>query len=198
MNTKLHLSASALVTAILCAPAFASAADSPAPSADTTSSEASSSHATTNPFSMALLAGHGFKDAFKTGFGGRLGYTFPNKIYIGASFLYHVGTQEGPVRANVTYGGAEGGYDFAAGPALLRAYAGAGAINVDAIVTMPAVGDFPGARISANETRFGVWPGVSLLLPFENGSAFVGIDAKYVIVENASALNTYGTFGLAL
>lgn len=46
--------------------------------------------------------------------------------------------------------------------------------------------------------HFAFWPGASLLFPFENGSAFVGIDAKYVVVENASAFNTYGTFGLAL
>lgn len=89
--------------------------------------EQASTPSARSPFSMALLAGHGFKDAFGTGFGGRLGYTLPNRIYIGGSALYHVGTKTDLVEANVWYGGGEVGYDLAAGPFVIRPYAGVGA-----------------------------------------------------------------------
>ncbi|MBI2395950.1 MAG: hypothetical protein HYV09_40675 [Deltaproteobacteria bacterium] len=151
-----------------------------------------------NPLSMALLAGHGFKDAFRTGFGARLGYTLPSNIYLGGAFVYHVGTTEGPVQANASYGGGELGYDFIAGPAILRAYSGFGVVSANATVTIPPVGTNGAEKMKASESRFGIWPGASLVFPFENGSAFVGVDAKLLIVENATAFNTYGTFGLAL
>ncbi|MBI2390076.1 MAG: outer membrane beta-barrel protein [Deltaproteobacteria bacterium] len=149
------------------------------------------------PMSLALLAGHGFKDAFGTGFGARVGYTVPNKIYLGGSLVYHVGQTQGPVQANVWYGGGEVGYDVAAGPFIIRPYAGVGAASINATVTVAAVGDFAGGKVTASQSRFAVWPGAMFLFPFEQGSAFIGVDAKVVVVDNASALNTYGTFGLA-
>lgn len=185
-----------LLTSLLTITATSVAAASETADAPSTPEPASAPSAT-NPFSMSLLAGHGFKDAFKTGFGGRLGYTLSNKIYLGASMLYHVGTKTDLVEANVSYGGAEVGYDLAAGPFVIRPYAGVGAVYTNVTVTLPAIGTFAGSRTSASDTSIGVWPGAMFLLPFEEGAAFVGVDAKMVIVENASAFNTYGTFGLA-
>jgi hypothetical protein len=146
---------------------------------------------------MALLAGHGFKDAFGTGFGGRLGYTLSNKFYLGAAALYHLGTKTDLVEANVWYAGGEVGYELSAGPFVIRPYAGVGAAGTTATVTLPAVGTFPGSKVTASDTQVAFWPGASLLFPFEDGAAFVGLDAKVVTVQNASAFSTYGTFGLA-
>lgn len=165
--------------------------------ADASSASGGTTSDVRNPFSLALLAGHGFEDAFGTGFGARVGYTLPNRVYLGATFLYHLGMTEGPVQANVNYGGGEVGYDITTGPMLLRAYAGFGLANSSATVTLPTVGGVGGGKVSASDSRFAFWPGASVLLPFEDGAAFVGVDAKYVVVDGGSAFNTYGTFGLA-
>lgn len=65
-------------------------------------------------------------------------------------------------------------------------------------MTVPAIGGTPGSKVSASDTRFALWPGAMFLLPFEAGAAFVGVDAKVVVVDSASAFTAYGTFGLAL
>jgi hypothetical protein len=196
MNKCLLLGAS-LAASIVTASA-ATANEAAATTSDATASAPAASAETTHkPVSMALLAGHGFKDAFQTGFGARVGYTLESKIHVGASFLYHVGTQQGPVQSNAWYGGGEVGYELGAGPMIIRPYVGFGTVSVSAKVTLPAIGDFPGTTATASENRFAFWPGAAFLFPFEDGSAFIGADAKFVVVENASALNTYGTFGLA-
>jgi hypothetical protein len=145
---------------------------------------------------MSLLAGHGFKDAFKTGFGGRLGYTVSNGLYVGGTFIYHTGTSEGLAQGNVWYGGAEVGYDVAAGPFVIRPYAGSGIASVYVKVTVPDIGTIRGGTVEASESRFAFWPGATLLFPFEQGSAYVGIDSKMIVVADASAFTTYGTFGM--
>ncbi|MBI2395451.1 MAG: hypothetical protein HYV09_38130 [Deltaproteobacteria bacterium] len=172
-------------------------ADAPATSVDASAEAPAITTTKLNAVNMALLAGHGFKDAFKTGFGGRVGYTLPSKLHLGGSFVYHVGTTEGLVQSNVWYAGGEVGYDVIAGPLVIRPYAGFGAASISASVTLPPVGQYPGGKASVSESRFAVWPGAMFLFPFEDGSAFVGVDAKFLVVDNASAFNTYGTFGLA-
>jgi hypothetical protein len=149
------------------------------------------------PVSVAFLFGHGQQDAFKTGIGGRLGYTMPNGIYLGGSFVSHFGTQDGPVQSKVWYTGGEVGYELAAGPIVIRPYAGAGIASVHASIYMPAVGNFDGGRVQANESRAVFWPGASLLVPLDGGRAFLGVDAKYLVVANSSAFNTYATLGVA-
>ncbi|MBI2389519.1 MAG: hypothetical protein HYV09_07975 [Deltaproteobacteria bacterium] len=61
-----------------------------------------------------------------------------------------------------------------------------------ASVNLPTVG-----KTTATDSRFAIWPGAMFLLPFEEGSAFVGVDAKLVVVDNSNAFNTYATFGMA-
>ena len=80
---------------------------------------------------------------------------------------------------------------------LLRAYAGVGVANTNVTVALPQAGGELGGKVSASDSRLAFWPGASLLVPFEDGAAFVGIDAKYLVVDGGSAFNAYGTFGLA-
>jgi len=198
--TKRLLVCPLFALSMLTVPTLASANDStssPSTEDHSASSASSAPEAPRNPLSIGLLAGYGDKDAFRTGFGGRIGYTFENSFYLGGVFLYHTGTSNQLFEANVAYGGGEAGYDFKVSALVLRAYGGAGAVNTNVTVTVPPIGQFPGATTSASDTRFGFWPGATLLLPFEDGAAFVGVDAKYLVVQDASALTTYATFGLA-
>lgn len=178
--------------------ANAKAATAAEPTKDEASAVTTEAAPTNNkPVSIAFLVGHGDKDAFKGGIGGRIGYTLANKLYLGGSFTSHFGTREGAVQSNVWYAGGEVGYELDAGPFVIRPYAGAGIASVFASVYIPEAGAFQGGRFSATERRFVFWPGASLLLPFDGGRVFVGVDAKLLVVDKANAFNAYATLGVA-
>src|SRR5688572_7487117 len=100
---KTILSITILVSLALSIAASASASE---PVRDESSANNASSDAPRyRPISAAILVGHGDKDAFKAGIGGRIGYTLRNRIYLGASFVSHFGVQDGPVQANAWYAG---------------------------------------------------------------------------------------------
>jgi len=145
--------------------------------------------------SVAGLVGYGFKDGLNLGLGVRGGYTLPMNLYLGGTFVYHLGKSEstgfGDVKSNIYYFGVEGGYDIAAGPVVVRPYLGLGAATAKA--SFPAVAGFTEAT-SASETRFGLWPGATLLYPI--GPAFVGADARFLIVEDFNAFSLFATGGV--
>ena len=75
------------------------------------------------PWSASLLAGYGFNDAEQFGFGVRGGYTLPMHVYVGATFVYHLGTSERTaVSTNLFYPGVEGATSSRPGPFLVRPY----------------------------------------------------------------------------
>jgi len=192
-----HISITAIASLALVA-ATANVATAAQPNKDEVASAARATEATNkNPLSIAFLFGHGQKEAFKSGIGGRIGYTLRSGLYLGGTFVSHFGTQDGPVQANVWYGGGEVGYQIEAGPLVVRPYAGAGIASVHASIYIPQVGAYEGGRIQATESRVVFWPGASVLLPVDGGRAFLGIDAKYLVVESSSAFNAYATLGVA-
>lgn len=74
---------------------------------------------------------------------------------------------------------------------------GGGIASMFASVYMPRIGTYEGGRISASDSRFALWPGASVLVPFDGGRGFIGIDGRFLIVESANAFNAYGTVGVA-
>lgn len=142
--------------------------------------------------SVGGLLGYGFEDGLKLGLGVRGGYTLPMNVYLGGTFVYHLGESESAggveASANLYYFGAEGGYDIPAGPVVVRPYLGLGAATVSVKIEG---GPFD---VSDSETRFAVWPGATLIYPI--GSAFVGADARFLIVEDSNALGLFATGGL--
>lgn len=148
--------------------------------------------------SVGALLGYGFKDGVDFGVGVRGGYTLPVNVYIGGTFVYHLGksvsTPLGDVSTKLYYFGAEGGYDIPAGPVVIRPYLGLGAAT--AKVDVPGATVFgvtvPGA--SASDTKFAVWPGATLLYPI--GSAFVGADARFLVVSDFNTFSLFATGGI--
>ena len=148
--------------------------------------------------SVAALLGYGFKDPVGVGIGVRGGYTLPMNLYLGGTFVYHLGKSEstglGDVKANLYYFGFEGGYDFAAGPVVVRPYLGLGPATFK--------GSFPGYNLGGvsvpssdtSETRFAFWPGASVLYPLDN--FFIGGDARFLVVEDGNAFSIFATAGL--
>jgi len=148
--------------------------------------------------SAAALLGYGFKDGVGLGLGVRGGYTLPMNLYLGGTFVYHLGKSEstafGDVSTNIYYFGVEGGYDLAAGPVVIRPYLGLGPATGRATIPGISFGGVSTPAVTASDTKFGVWPGATVLYPL--GSAFVGADARFLIVDNFNALSLFATGGL--
>ena len=150
--------------------------------------------------SVALLAGYGVKDGYNVGVGGRVGETLPNRLYLGATFVDHLGitnaTPYGDARYRVWFVGAEGGYEVPTGAFILRPYSGAGAARYTATRCVPFINGVGGCSPSTN-TRFAFWPGVAAL--YRLGPAFLGVDVRFAIVTgetNADAVAALATAGV--
>jgi hypothetical protein len=141
--------------------------------------------------SVAGLLGYGFKDGLNLGLGVRGGYTLPMNVYVGGTFVYHLGNSPGGTDVNVYYFGAEGGYDIPAGPVVVRPYLGLGAATAKATADLSALGL---GKVSNSDTKFALWPGATVLYPI--GSAFVGGDARFLIVDQFNAFSIFATGGM--
>lgn len=148
--------------------------------------------------SVGALVGYGFKDGTNLGLGLRGGYTLPMNLYLGGTFVYHLGksvdTGFGDAKVNVYYLGFEGGYDIGAGPVVIRPYLGLGPAMGHSSSPAISAGAFSIPETSTTDTRFGLWPGATVLFPLS--SAFIGADARYLIVEDFNAFSLFATGGL--
>jgi opacity protein-like surface antigen len=169
-----------------------SAADMPAPEGDASADaaaapvaeEAAADGGAKKPISVALLVGYGVSledgpNPWGLGFGARGGYNL-DKIYLGARFVFYLGSSEdvstgvGTIEQsiNVWELGIEGGYDVALGSTVtLRPELGLGLAgsSVDA-------GGF-----SVSSTDFFLAPGASLLFDVSD-SVFLGVDVRLQLI----------------
>ena len=136
--------------------------------------------------SGAVLVGNGFKDGYNIGFGARAGLTLPLSVYVGGTLIYHLGKTEttaiGDVTSRLLYVGGEGGYDVNAGPLTVRPYLGVGYASLTG-----SAGGF-----SSSTGKLAFWPGAVALFPI--GNLFVGADARYVLIVDASDANAFSLF----
>jgi hypothetical protein len=146
--------------------------------------------------SAALLLGEGFKDGYNFGAGVRAGFTLPLGIYVGGTFVYHLGKTEGgpggDVKANLFYFGPEGGYEISAGPLTVRPYLGLGYANVMGSQPGYTIGSVMLPAQSYSDGKAAVWPGVTAIFPL--GNYFVGGDARFVVVLDADDANAFSIF----
>jgi hypothetical protein len=147
--------------------------------------------------SAGLLLGEGFKDGYNFGFGARAGFTLPMSIYVGGTFIYHLGKSEGDAKLNVYYFGAEGGYELNAGPLTVRPYLGLGYATVAVTTPGYCTGSVCPQPFSDSAGKGALWPGATAIFPI--GNLFVGGDARYVVVldaEDANAFSIFATGGM--
>jgi hypothetical protein len=124
------------------------------------------------------------------GLGIRGGYTLPMKLYLGGTFIYHLGSSAVVFanieqKQNLYYPGVEAGYDLTFGDIMLRPYVGLGV----AIAT-GSIGNQ-----SDTTSNFALWPGV--LATYSFGMIFVGADARFVLPTGlgSNAVSLFATVG---
>jgi len=156
--------------------------------------------AAAGPSAAALLGyapSHEFDDATAVGYGlglgARAGWSLPFNLYVGGTFVYHLGTDRNDVTSNIMYGGGEAGYDFGEGRVTIRPYLGFGYANWR-YESCGQIQCGPGVR---NEGMFALWPGAAVLVHVDS-QILVGVDLRYFALlkeygENApSAFLTVG------
>ena len=117
----------------------------------------------------------------KLGVGIRAGYTLPQNVYVGGTFVYHFGTSSETTVAGRTVGAsmhlfypaAEAGYDIRFGRALVRPYAGVGMLFASATIK-----GLNGQDASASNTSLGIFPGVTASYDVPRSNVFVGADLR--------------------
>jgi hypothetical protein len=148
-------------------------------------------------WSAALLLGLGVNNDVGFGLGARGGYTLDNHVYIGGTLLDHFGSG-----LNLLLLGGEGGYDFIAGPVMIRAYGGLGFAlasvgGVSETVPNGLGGTTTVSTPSQSATNIVFWPGVVVTYTFpQNDRFFVGGDARVYIVSDFSTFALYGFGGM--
>jgi len=148
-------------------------------------------------WSVAALLGFGANNGVGFGLGARGGYTLDNHVYIGGTLLDHFGSG-----LNILLLGGEGGYDFVAGPVMIRAYAGIGfAIasisGVSETVPNGLGGTTTVSSPSVSTTNFAFWPGCVVTYTFpQNDKFFVGGDARIYILDDFNTFALYGFGGM--
>lgn len=153
------------------------------------------------------MAGYGFDDAFRLGFGVRAGkdglIESQKQIYIGGVFAYHLGKSEGSgdfkVSVNAWYLGGDVGYNIPLeGQSFtIRASSYLGITNVS--VTLPAFAGNPffgggGSSSTTSNSEFMIAPGATAFFPFGDGLTF-GADARFFIVSGANSFVLNATIG---
>lgn len=167
--------------------------------------------------SAAALVGFGVNNAapdgasesfniYGLGFGVRAGVSLPSNLYVGGTFVYHLGkSQEAGTGAfavkstvGMQYYGVEAGYNIASGGMTIRPYLGLGQAKPHAEVCVGSVcssGDY--------KSEIYIAPGAAFL--FNVGtSMFAGVDARMVRIMTgdgdkgkASSLpSVFGTVGM--
>jgi hypothetical protein len=152
--------------------------------------------------SAAVLVGNGFKgdpNLYGIGIGVRGGVTLPVlPLYIGGTFMYHLGTTVGEIKTNVFYLGPEVGYELSLGPATIRPYLGVGYASARSSGSF-CFGGLGCTDVSNSEGKIAFWPGVTGLVGV--GPVFVGADLRYTVITdvpdgNGNAFGAFATLGM--
>jgi len=157
------------------------------PVADVADAEAASIGA-----SVGYGTAGGSPNAYGLGVLGRVGFTFPFDVYLGANFVYHFGSSTDgvltpKVKKKVWYAGGEFGYVLGTKHWQVRPYLGFGGIVLN---THWCDGD---VCHDPSNTAFYFAPGVYGQYNF--GPMYLGADIRYMAAPNAEIPNSFGFFG---
>ena len=148
----------------------------------------------TGKFAIAPLLGYG-SNYLGLAVGARAGYTFPNKVYVGGTFMYHFGASYGGYGLgdfgyNVMYPAGEVGYDFHVGPVTIRPMLGAG------IGFTTVSSSYLGRDDSNTATSLVIYPGATAHWNIPRSNFFVGGDTRALIMTGGGGDSRY-SYGTA-
>jgi hypothetical protein len=126
-------------------------------------------------------AGTAFRGTYAFGVEGRMGYTLPQRIYLGGNVqLFWGNTETNQQQGHATFLGGEVGYKFLPNsiPLEVRPYAFVGPAFISQVSDNPATNN--------SHTNLAVQPGV--LGNYRFGSAFVGGDMRLLATPSPTAL----------
>lgn len=133
----------------------------------------------------------GNPNAYGLGFVGRVGYTFPLEIYLGGTFVYHLGssTENAFVNSsqNVWYAGGELGYVIGTKHFEFRPYVGFGGIVLQT--------ERCALEICTSPTESSWYFGPGVYGQYDIGPIYVGADIRYIAAANNQIQNSFGFFG---
>ncbi len=137
------------------------------------------------------LAG-GSPNAYGLGFVGRIGYTLPIDVYLGGTFVYHLGTSadgvpDSKVTRNIWYAGAEIGYFIGTKDYGVRPYLGLGGIVLQNKTCDDNICTDPGNN--------GFYFGPGIYGQYNLGPVYFGADVRYIATANGAIPNSFGFFG---
>lgn len=176
------------------APAAEPALTSAAGAKDSAAGGAGATEAAPRPLSVAPVLGYATSQA-NLGVGIRGGYTIDRRVYVGGTFVYHLGSSEETTLGRDTisssvrlfYPGVEAGYELPLGPVRVRPYAGMGALFVGASTKV-------GARESSDtRASFALWPGCTVTYDVPDANVFVGGDTR-LLIATAGGDPSFGAF----
>ena len=131
--------------------------------------------------------GTGFSSTYGVGMEARVGYTFRDGIYGGASLQYYAGTSINSQSNHATFVGGELGYKvFTSKRFEIRPYVFLGPSFITQVRDNPFFLD--------SSTSFAVQP--SVLLMYHFGHAFLGGDARWLVTPSPATLAVFASGGI--
>lgn len=149
-----------------------------------------------HPVILGAMLGFGTLN-LNFGIGLRGGTYVAKRVYVGGSFVYHVGqtisTTVAGVTANASYSafyiGPEGGYDFDITPQfVIRPYGGIGFASFSTSAS-------GGANIGGNNTQAAFWPSCAAFYAIPNSNFTVGGDTRFLFIPGGPAFELFASGG---
>jgi hypothetical protein len=138
------------------------------------------------PVALTALLGYASAD-LRIGMGVRVGYSISDRFYVGASFMYHLGTAFGDTTVRGFYPAAEAGYDYHVQGFTIRPYAGVG------VFFTRLSGATEDIQVT-DDTALAFYPGVQL--DYQIGPGFVGADTRLLFIFSNDRSASLGFFAV--
>lgn len=150
-----------------------------------------------HPVILGAMLGFGTLN-LNFGIGLRGGTYVADRVYVGGSFVYHVGQTISTTVAGVTsnasysafYVGPEGGYDFDITPQfVIRPYGGIGLASFSSSASGGA------GVVGGNNTQAAFWPSCAAFYAIPNSNFTVGGDTRFLFIPGGPAFELFASGG---
>lgn len=140
---------------------------------------------TSRPIALTAQGGYAAEN-LRIGFGLRVGYSIFDQFYVGASFVYHLGTRFGDTTFGGYYPAGEIGYDYHVQGVTIRPYTGVGMF----VTTVSGSSNV----VLKGGNALAVYPGAQI--DYQLGPGFIGIDGRVLFILQTGTSASIGLFAV--